>query len=65
MKIMINGHEVEGTPEEIRKLVVMTVDNRNFNFNCVPEACRICPNHRMNGGSGICNCTLGLMKVMC
>ena len=25
----------------------------------VPPACRGCSNHPSNGGSGICNCTLG------
>ena len=28
-------------------------------------ACRTCPNNPANGGSGICNCTLGLMTVTC
>ena len=27
--------------------------------------CKNCPNHPDNGGSGICNCTLGLPKVIC
>lgn len=65
MKIMINGHEVEGEPEEIRKLFGLTVDTNNFNFNCIPEPCRNCANLPSNGGSGICNCTLGLIKVTC
>ena len=25
----------------------------------VPKACKFCSNHPSNGGSGICNCTLG------
>lgn len=29
----------------------------------IPDACRNCPNHPSNGGTGICNCTLGLPKV--
>lgn len=29
-------------------------------YDCyVPSACRGCSNHTSNGGSGICNCTLG------
>lgn len=28
-------------------------------FTNVPPACRDCPNHPSNGGSGICFCTLG------
>lgn len=31
----------------------------------IPEPCKACPNHPSNGGSGICNCTLGLPKVTC
>lgn len=63
MKVTINGHEVEGTPEEIRKLFGLTFDLNNFNFNCVPTPCRNCPNLPSNGGSGICNCTLGTIMV--
>ena len=25
----------------------------------IPDSCIRCPNHPINGGSGICNCTLG------
>ena len=63
MKVIINGHEVEGEPEEIRKLFGLTVDTNNF--NCIPLACRSCPNHRSNGGSGICNCILGSYQITC
>ena len=28
-------------------------------FSNIPPACRNCPNHPSNGGSGNCNCTLG------
>lgn len=31
----------------------------------VPDPCKNCPNHPSNGGSGICNCTLGLPKITC
>ena len=31
----------------------------------IPEACKHCSNHPSDGGSGICNCTLGLPKVTC
>ena len=27
--------------------------------NMIPEPCRKCSNHPKNGGTGICNCTLG------
>ena len=31
----------------------------------IPDACRSCSNHPSNGGSGICNCTLGMPQVTC
>lgn len=31
----------------------------------IPEACKSCSNHPSNGGSGICNCILGAMKINC
>ena len=34
-------------------------------YTYIPSACRACPNHPSNGGSGVCNCTLGMMKVTC
>ena len=40
---------------------VGTIYNTAFNN----EACKNCSNNPKNGGSGICNCTLGLMTVTC
>ena len=31
----------------------------------VSEACRYCPNHPSNGGSGICHCMLGNRSWTC
>ena len=31
----------------------------------IPDACKSCSNHPSNGGSGICNCTLGSPHVTC
>ena len=31
----------------------------------IPEACRYCSNHPSNGGSGICNCILGVSPATC
>ncbi len=28
----------------------------------IPDACKACPNHPSNGGSGICHCTLGSIQ---
>ena len=30
-----------------------------------PEACKICSNHPSNGGSGICNCIMGIPQITC
>lgn len=29
----------------------------------IPSDCKNCPNHPSNGGSGICNCILGLPQI--
>lgn len=34
-------------------------------YNTVPKDCENCSNHPKNGGSGICNCTLGLPEIRC
>lgn len=31
----------------------------------IQDACKSCNNHPSNGGSGICNCTLGTPQVKC
>lgn len=31
----------------------------------VPDACKICPNHPSNGGSGVCFCTIGTKPATC
>lgn len=31
----------------------------------IPPACYNCPNHPINGGSGNCNCTLGVPEITC
>lgn len=30
-----------------------------------PNPCQNCPNNILNGGSGICHCTLGGIKITC
>lgn len=35
-------------------------DDNNFYTSYIPEACRNCSNHPSNGGSGICQCILGV-----
>lgn len=33
-------------------------DNSDIWVNYIPAACKACPQHQSNGGSGICNCVL-------
>ena len=33
-------------------------------YDFVPDSCKNCSNHPSNGGSGFCNCTLGLSQVV-
>lgn len=34
-------------------------------FENIPEACRYCPTHPSNGGTGFCHCILGQPKITC
>lgn len=34
-----------------------------INIGWMPDACRYCPNHPSNGGSGICHCVLGTPTI--
>lgn len=38
---------------------------RYYDPTFADSPCRTCPNNPKNGGSGICNCTLGLPEVTC
>lgn len=51
---MSNNYDFD---KEIEKL------NKNNSLNNIPEPCKKCSNHPSNGGSGICQCTLGLPTI--
>ena len=34
-------------------------------FEDIPEACKYCPTHPSNGGTGFCHCILGQPKITC
>ena len=34
-------------------------------MDSIPIPCQSCPSHPINGGSGICHCTLGTNTIMC
>lgn len=60
MKAKVNGVEVEGTPEEIVKLMGITIKDATTTsclFDYIPEACKCCPNY----GKGPCMCTVPYM----
>lgn len=39
--------------------------NSTTNISSIPAACVLCPNHPSNGGSGFCQCILGLPSITC
>ena len=63
MKAKVNGVEVEGTPEEIARILGVTIKDTDTtvitsaSFNHIPEACKCCPNY----GKGPCMCTIPYM----
>lgn len=60
------GNElVEYVRREFKQPAVITTDKTFDTFLNVPEACKACPNHPSNGGSGICFCTLGTKPATC
>lgn len=67
MKTVINCNEVEGTPEEIAKMIGLFSDGKYVAFSdtavdsdILRKFCQSCSNHPKNGGSGICHCVLGV-----
>ena len=38
-------------------------DEDEIKRSFIPDACKYCSNHPLNGGSGICHCTLGIAPV--
>lgn len=65
------GEMRDMTPEEskaCRESISKTSNPTGVNFYDlmgIPPACRNCGNHPVNGGSGICHCTLGTTQVTC
>lgn len=40
-----------------------STDDMSYACKNIPESCRHCSNHPINGGSGICWCTLGTQTI--
>ena len=55
MKAKVNGIEVEGTPEEIARILGITIKDTKCDY--IPGACKCCPNY----GKGPCLCTIPYM----
>lgn len=49
------SEDIERINREIAKLSLTP----SYSVSVIPRPCRSCLNHPSNGGSGICNCTLG------
>lgn len=53
----------------VTKTKQRTVANPNITLTSsltdIPDPCKTCSNHPSNGGSGMCNCTLGGSKITC
>ena len=45
--------------------VITTDKTLPVTYTDIPEACKACPNHPSNGGSGVCFCTLGTKPATC
>lgn len=52
--------------EQIQEQEIIRIPySENKNDTYIPKPCIKCPNHPINGGSGICNCTLGSPAITC
>lgn len=61
--------EITWTPEELQEEIRKTMEppyiyqETDKTSPYIPPACKICPTHPSNGGSGICHCILGLPEI--
>lgn len=60
----INIH-IDGNQDIWEVLEAIESYERIKQLRQIPPACRNCPNHPINGGSGICHCTLGMPQITC
>lgn len=56
------GWRWEGKREEIVRVLFDPAEHA-YGYGWIPPACRGCSNHPSNGGSGVCNCTLGSITI--
>ena len=62
----VDGKHTEGILSTYQQLIEKNYDwsksDSSISYN-IPPSCVSCPNHPSNGGSGICNCTLGQSSI--
>lgn len=61
------GNElVEVVKRAIKLPTIITTDHMpEMTLTYTPDACKACPNHPSNGGSGVCNCIMGTQQFKC
>lgn len=63
--IKLDDETIQKIAEEVSKKINISqphwIDMNQTNY--IPSACRYCSNHPINGGSGICHCTLGTPSI--
>ena len=61
------GNElVEVVKRAIKLPTLITTDHvPDMTLTYTPDACKSCPNHPSNGGSGVCNCIMGTQSFKC
>lgn len=61
------GNElVEVVKMAFKLSAVITTDHiPDVTLSDIPDACKSCANHPSNGGTGICNCIMGLREMKC
>ena len=57
---------VEVVKRAIKLPTIITTDHvPDMTLTYTPDACKACPNHPSNGGSGVCNCIMGTQQFKC
>jgi hypothetical protein len=64
-----SGDKLVNIVEQAIKLklpTIITTDHvPDMTLTYTPDACKACPNHPSNGGSGVCNCIMGAQQFKC
>ncbi len=55
------GSEDDRVREQVKDFISIVEQTTDY----IPEGCKSCSNHPSNGGSGLCNCTIGCPPITC